>query len=273
MTNNTKRSKRSTFFDCMTHPIVRGSIMGSGVMFWVTPGLNIVTSMSTNAPMPWSQPFTGWQPLVVSGVVGYATSFAVKNLLGDPEGKKTSISATAGAISGIAICPFECVNVNHQGRAGSTVNTARVMFKHHGYTGFFHGTTMMMARESAWFTTLMAVPRISQNLQESGYNKAAADAFSLIVTACLFGFISTPINRLRIMKQSGMTTDGNPPSYKQLAVNLFQEHPDKNVLEKVTRSVFKGAGARSATAAVAGTLFYYGSEQYDRIVSENRCTP
>lgn len=270
MPNDSKGTNRDFFYNFLTHPLVKGSILGAGVMFWVTPGVNKVTYRSSNTQMPWSQAFSGWQPLVVSGVIGCATSFNVKGMLREPEGKSSSrkefaTSSMAGAVSGITLCPFESINVNHQGRSGAVIDTARSMFKHHQYAGFFRGTGAMMMRESAWTIMYMtAVPTISQNLQKTGYNRATADAFALIFSACLFGFASTPINRLRIMKQTGLTTAGTTPSYKQLATTMFQEIKNNGIA-----SCFKGAGVRSVTSAFAMTLFYYGGERYDRIVSEN----
>lgn len=278
MNKKSQRSNQDTFVDFMTHPMVKGSILGAGVMFLVTPGINKVTYRSKNTHMPWSQAFSGWQPLVVSGVVGCATSFAVKSLLIDTEEKESSFrafgtSATAGAVSGITLCPFESVNVNHQGRSGTVADTARSMLKHHGYAGFFRGTGGMMIRESAWTMMYMtAVPTISQNLQKRDYNRATADALALIVSACMFGFASAPINRLRIMKQADLTKPGTTPSYRQLATAMFQEHKISAKHAKVA-GCFKGAGVRSITSAFAGGLFYYGSEGYDRVVSQHVCKP
>lgn len=275
-TRATQRSNRNKWIDVMTHPMVKGSILGAGVMFWVTPGINTVTYRSANMRMPWSQAFTGWQPLVVSGVVGCATSFAVKSVFHDPDKEASSLnafatSAAAGAISGVTLCPFESINVNHQGRSGSVIDTAHSMLKHHGYTGFFRGTAGMMVRESAWTMMYMtAVPTISQNLQTAGYNRATADAFALMVSACLFGFASAPINRLRIMKQQALTQPGKTPTYLQLASTMFNEHKNSAAHVKVA-SFFKGAGVRSITSACAGGLFYYGSEGYDHVISSLQC--
>jgi hypothetical protein len=273
MPTHTQSSMHEKFLDFMNHPVVKGSMLGAGAMFLVTPGIN---RFNHGRKMPWSQAFVGWQPLALSGMVGCAASFYVKDMLGGNKKNASHFqqfwtSATAGAFSGITLCPFEAVNRNQ--KKGDTLRyTVDSIVKHRGYAGFFNGTISMMARESGWVVMYMtAVAMISQNLREKGYNRASADAFALIFSACLFGFASTPVNRMRAMKQEGLTMPGKTPSYWHLASTLFNEHPTKAPAHKIA-NCFKGAGVRSATSAFAGALFYYGSQAYDHVVPKNGCS-
>lgn len=279
MKNSTQQSTYTNFLDFMQQPMVKGSVLGGGVMFWVTPGVNSFAHRANNTRMPWAQMFTGWQPLVVSGIVGTATSFTVKKYLLGNQRDSSSFhlfwtSATAGALSGVVLCPFECLAQNRQLSATRSLrNTGQSIFQHHGYAGFFRGTVAMMAREGAWVPMyLTAVPLISQRMQQAGYNRGIADAVALIVSASLFGIFSTPINRLRVMKQSNLTIAGRSSSYRQLASTMLHEHAEKTMPRKIA-DCFKGAGVRSLTSGWAGGLFYYGGEAYDAVIPKIESKP
>lgn len=258
------------FFHFMNHPVVKGSILGAAAMTLVTPGVN---RFNHGRSMRWSQAFTGWQPLAVSGMVGCGVSFYIKDILGGNDPSASSIqkswtSAVAGAISGIAICPFEAVNHNHK-KDERLANTVGTIIKHRGYSGLFHGTASMMVRESAWVMMyMMAVPTISEYLREKGYHRATADAFALIFSASMFGFVSAPVNRMRAMKHDGLVHSEKTMTYWQLASRLFHEKPHQTSVQKMA-NCFKGAGVRAATSGFAGALFYYGREGYDHIIQCN----
>lgn len=268
MKDTTQSSLYDTFLYFMHHPVVKGSFVGAIGMFAATPGFNAF-SHEKGIWMPRNQLFTGWQSLVASGIAGTSTSFTINKMLGGNQEDasffhRTWATATAGAFSGIVLCPFECITQNRLlSTQNSLKDTTRSIVQYHGYKGFFNGTAAMIVREGSWTLMYMtAVPMISQRLQNAGYNKRAADVIALIVSASMFGIFSTPVNHLRRMKQCNLTNAGTTRSYPQLASQLFHEHSDRAMPQKIM-GCFKGAGVRSLNSAWAGFFFCGASEAYN----------
>jgi hypothetical protein len=274
MPTYTQSSIYDTMLGVLHHPAVKGSVIGTGVMFLATPGINRVNHGSK---MLWSEAYVGWKPLVATGIVSCATSFYVKDMLGGNEKNASTFqqfwtSAVAGAISGIPLCPLEAINKN-QTKNVSMADTIKSIYQHHGSIGFFKGTNTMMVRESAWMMMCMTtVSEISKNLCQQGYNQTTAEAFALIFSACVFGFVSAPVNHLRIMKQENLTIAGQKPSYSKLASTLFHGNGNRTFSQSLA-SCFKDAGVRSLTSAWAGGLFYYGKKYWEENVPKPSYKP
>jgi hypothetical protein len=246
-----------TAFDFIRRPEVEGSILGAVTMFGVTPGVNQFNNYAKGRyNMPWS--FAGWQPLVVSGVVGFGTCLTVKNLLGrnqkDASPFQQAWTSTAGgAVSGWALCPFENINTNYSESVRKTVQS---IYTQRGIKGFFNGSVSMILREGGWgFTIMSAIPSISKNMRDAGYNRATADFFALFLSASAFGLISTPVNILRAKKQKmDHAIPEKAPSYLELVPTLFARNQ--------VSTLVKTAMMRTATSGCAATIFYYSQQAY-----------
>ncbi|MDF1683972.1 MAG: MC/SLC25 family protein [Legionellaceae bacterium] len=264
--------------DFFESPLTKGSILGACVMTTVTPGINLVASQTTGTPMPWSKPFTGARSLAGAGTINCATAFTTKHLLGGDkpeasEWKRFWTASVGGMLAGLTICPFESIAQTQLTTKTSMTQTASTMYKYYGVQGFFRGTVSMMAREGAWVPMyLEAIPILSKRFKEAGCNQLIADAAGLVVSAGLFGVISAPVNRLRIMKQDKLAKPNAPSaSYPNLIRSMFQECPDLKPAERTVR-FFKGAGARSVTSALAGGLFFAGNQAYAKALEWNENT-
>jgi hypothetical protein len=261
-----------TMQDYFENSAVKGSILGSMVMFIATPGINYVVSRATNSPMPWAQPFTGGYSLAVSGAAGCATTFCIKSFLTDgakehelPDWTKFWTSFVAGLVSGAVLCPFESIAQTQLSTNATITNTATLIYKYHGALGFCRGLNSMMLREGAWSAMYMALaPILKQRFKDSGYNEVAANLGATSISFGIFGVISTPINRMRIMMQENLA-EANTPSktYKQLINTMLKSSPNTTTSIQRTMGMFKGAGPRSMTSALAGGLFVKGTELYD----------
>ena len=261
-----------TIQDYLEFPLLKGSLLGAGVMTAATPGLNIVISQTTGDAMPWSKPFTGSLSLAGSGAVGCATVYTTKHLLG---GDKDNVSkwqkiwtaSVGGMLSGFTICPLEAIAQTQLASGEAFFKTARNLAKYYGVTGFFRGGATMVLRETAWAATYAAfVPILSQSLQETGYQKIESDAAALVSSAGLFGALSAPVNRLRIKKQETLAKpEMLQKSYPDLLKDMLQECPTLSATQRTMR-FFKGSIPRSLTSALAGGLFFKGSELYDEAV-------
>jgi len=267
-----------TTYDFFAFPLIKGSILGGAVMATVTPGLNFVASQTTGTAMPWSKPFTGSASLASAGMIACATGFTVKHMLGGDtkdasEWKRLWTASVGGMISGLTTCPFEGIAQTQLSTKTSMIQTARTIHQHYGIPGFFRGAASMAVREGAWVPMyLESIPILSKRFKEAGCHRFIADAAALIVSAGLFGVMSTPVNRLRIMKQDKLAETNTPStSYSSLLRTMIQECPDLKPAERTVR-FFKGAGARSVTSALAGGLFFAGNQAYAKALewSDNK---
>ena len=262
----------NTIKDYFENEVVKGSILGSAVMFAATPGINYVVSRATNKPMLWSQPFTGGYSLAGSGAAGCATTFFIKSCLTGgakdhelSEWQRLWTSFVAGVCSGVVLCPFESIaQTQLTTESSSLIGTAKLIHHNHGVFGFFRGTGSMMLREGSWSAMYIALaPILRQRFKEAGYNDLSANLAAVTISFGIFGVLSTPINRARIMMQANLAESDTPRnSYRQLMKIMLHNSQDANPVKR-TCNFFKGAGPRSITSALAGGLFVKGTEWYD----------
>jgi len=255
--------------DFFASPVIKGSILGASAMAAATPGINFVASQTTGTPMPRSKPFTGYRSLASAGMVGCATGLSIKHLLGGDtpdasEWKRMWTASVGGMVSGLTTCPFEAIAQTQLTTKTSMSQTARTIYQHYGVPGFFRGAVSMAAREGAWVPMyLESIPILSKRFQDAGFNEFWADGAALMVSASLFGVISAPVNRLRIMKQDKLAEPNTPfARYPSLIRAMVQECPDLKPAERTAR-FFRGAAARSATSALAGGFFFGGKKAYE----------
>jgi len=265
-----------TIHDFFAFPMVKGTILGGVVTAAATPGINLVASYTIGTPMPWSKPFTGARSLATAGSVACGTGFIIRHLLGGnthdaSEWTRLWTASVGGMVSGLTTCPFESIAQTQLTTKTSLSHTAHTIYQHHGLPGFFRGAASMAVREGAWFPMYMgSMPILSQRLQDAGYEKSTAHAIAIASSAGLFGVISAPVNRLRIMKQDKLVEPNTPAtSYPNLLRAMVQECPDLKPIERTAR-FFKGAAARSVTSAVAGGLFFYGNEMYGEAINRSK---
>ncbi|MDF1758029.1 MAG: hypothetical protein P1U74_07000 [Legionellaceae bacterium] len=147
------------------------------------------------------------------------------------------------------------------------LSTARTIYNYYGLSALFRGASFVVLREAAWATTyLAAVPILSNKFQKSGYKKIESDFMALLISAGMFGLVTAPINRARIMKQENLAKTGTANvSYKKIFGYMLHEAPNAPSAHRIMR-FFKGAGARSATSVLAGGLIFKGKEMYDEAI-------
>ncbi len=260
----------------LEYPLVKGSVLGAGVMVAATPGINYVIRMSTGNPMLWSRPFTGCLSLAGAGFTGCVMGFTIKRLLvGDginaSSWERIWTSSMAGMASGLMTCPLESIAQNQLSTQSSMMKTARIMHQHYGFCGFFRGAGSMMVRDGAWAGMHMAVvPILSQRFQDGGCSRPTADGAAWVISAGLFGFLSVPINRLRTKQHDKLSEAGTEKKrYRQLVTMMIEQDATAPPLQRLV-GFFKGGRVRSLNSALAGGLLLKGSELYDDAVQQMR---
>jgi len=273
-----KTEKTTPFFVKVAEfPLVQGPVLGAGVLALVTPLLKWTNHAYKGEKMPRGNYFAGAKANALSAGPAYAATFGFKALLGKSPEETSELyellsSFAAGGLSGLAGTSFEAVAQNQQlTHSTSPQETARQMYRHHGYGAFFQGAGAVMLREGAWSTVYMtAIPMMSAGLQKQGVDKQLADLVSMLAVAGSYGVLSSPLNQLRFRKQAGLTEPGQSKSYWEHTKDVFNQDPKASTMTRVG-SFFKAALPRAATTVFAAGLIVKGTELYNQAV--DYCKP
>lgn len=263
-------------------PLIQGPLIGASVMALVTPGLNWTNHVMNGQRMRWNLRYAmaGALEYSSSAVPSYAIVFFLKKMLQRDTSEKKTVTAYdfatsffAGASSGLILTPFDVVAVNrHSGNTVLTSTETRQKIRsHHGYAGFLKGALATMSREGVWATIyLTAVPALTQYFLNRGMNKEQSEGLSVILLSGAYGMGSTPVNRLRYLKQVGLADSANETkSYPQLAKGMWNQVPSATIGQRLL-TFFKGSLPRTLTVTVATALIVEMKELHDNFTSPSK---
>lgn len=266
----------STWKQFALAPYVQGPILGAGMMFTITPGLNWTNQTLKGQRLQLRHAMDGCIEYSSSALPTYAVVFCIKKWLQRSKDETsvfydTSTSFFAGATSGFASTPFESNAQNKQlSQSLSSKETLKQIIKYNGKTALLRGATTNMLREGMWSTVYMtAAPTFSHYFETQNHSKAQSEGLALILTAGLFGLFSTPLNQLRFKKQQGLTEPCINKSYLEHTKDIWNQNPNARTSERLGH-FFKAWPQRVITTTAAGAVIVEGQKLYNHMVMTSK---
>ncbi len=206
----------------ITEDIVKGSLIGSGVVVGLNPLFYWKNMKMIGQPFFWAH---CWRGVSLSGacvIPQTALQVAIFHQLSTHSKQQTpsffhdlTLSTTAGSMSGLATVTVELLVQNYQKHPSLKITEiANATLKSGGPLRFFSGGVALAARETLWVLSYMSLGTAFASLYAQFFGKNIySDILGAATGGALAGVASTPADYLRAQKQDYAIRAIKVPSY------------------------------------------------------------